>query len=69
MILPEKNGFEVLEEMRINKDLKNIPVMVMSNLGQEKDKARGRELGAVEYIVKSDYSMQEVVNLVKLHIK
>ena len=69
VILPEKNGFEVLEELKMNKDLKNIPVMIMSNLGQEKDKARGKELGAIEYIVKSDYSMQAVINLIKLHLK
>ena len=69
VILPEKNGFEVLEELKMNKDLKNIPVIIMSNLGQEKDKARGKELGAIEYIVKSDYSMQAVINLIKLHLK
>ena len=41
LILPRKNGFDVLIEMKRNKNTKNIPVIILSNLGQESDIKRG----------------------------
>jgi len=68
LIMPVKNGFEVLEELKMNDELKNIPVVILSNLGQDSDVARGKALGAVDYLIKTDWSMQEVVEKVKEHI-
>ena len=48
LILPKKSGFELLEEMRADPSISNTPVIIVSNLGQESDVKRGRELGAVE---------------------
>ncbi len=65
IVMPEKNGFEVLEEMKMNKGMKNIPVVIISNLGQESDIKKGKELGVLDYLVKTDHSMKEVVEKVK----
>lgn len=61
LIMPEKNGFEALEELKAGNNTKNIPVIILSNLGQENDIKKGRELGAVDYLIKSNYSIAEVV--------
>jgi two-component system alkaline phosphatase synthesis response regulator PhoP len=65
LILPRKNGFDVLTEMKNNPKIKNIPVIILSNLGQEMDIKEGMALGAKEYLVKSDVRLSEVVDKVK----
>lgn len=65
LILPKKNGFEVLQEISQDPQLSNIPVVIISNLGQESDIARGKELGAIEYYVKARLSIDDLVNKVK----
>lgn len=57
LILPKKSGFEVLEIMRDDPRLIKLPVMIVSNLGQESDIARGKELGAVAYFIKAKTSI------------
>lgn len=57
LILPKKSGFEVLEIMRDDPRLVKLPVMIVSNLGQESDIARGKELGAVAYFIKAKTSI------------
>jgi DNA-binding response OmpR family regulator len=54
--------------MKMDKDLKKIPVVILSNLGQESDIAQGKELGAVDYLVKSNFSMKQVIDKVKFYI-
>ncbi len=68
LIMPVKNGFEVLEEIKKDNEFKNIPIIILSNLGQDSDINRGKELGAVDYLIKSDWSIQGVVEKVKEHI-
>jgi len=68
LVMPGKNGFEVLEEMRMDEELKDIRVVILSNLGQETDVRKGKELGAVDYLIKTDWSMREVVEKVKYHL-
>ena len=65
LILPRKNGFDVLSEMKNNPKTKNIPVIILSNLGQELDIKEGLALGAREYLVKTEVRLSEVVNRVK----
>ncbi len=63
IILPGKSGFEVLEELRGDPRFqgKNMfPVIIISNLGQESDLERSRELGAVDYFVKARSSIDEI---------
>lgn len=58
MIMPKKDGFEVLESLSQDEYLKKIPVMVFSTLGQEQDVARAKALGAVDYINKSFFDFE-----------
>jgi len=69
LILPEKNGFEVLAEIKTDKRLAKIPVIILSNLCQEKDIQKGKSLGALEFYVKSDISLDEVVEGLKKYKK
>ena len=68
LMMPKKNGFEFLEEINKDESLKKIPIIVLSNLGQESDIKRCKELGAVDYLIKANFSMQEVVDRVKTHL-
>lgn len=62
LMLPTMDGFAVLETIRKRTDaLKDVPVIVVSNLGQEKDKERAKTLGATEYLVKAEVSVEEIV--------
>jgi DNA-binding response OmpR family regulator len=65
IILPRKNGFDVLIETKRNTATKKIPFIIISNLGQEPDIKRGISLGAKDYLVKTDISHSEVVEKVK----
>ena len=67
IILPKKTGFEVLEEIQMDPQLqsKKTPVMIISNLGQEEDIERGKELGVVEYFIKAKISIDDLVQKVK----
>ena len=68
VIMPEKNGFEVLEEIKKDNELKRVPVIILSNLGQDTDIQKGRELGAVDYLIKSNFSMGEVIEKIKKYL-
>jgi DNA-binding response OmpR family regulator len=69
LIMAGVNGFEVLEQMQNDQELRKIPVMILSNLGQESDVKKGKELGAVDYLVKSDFSMKQVIDKVRENLK
>jgi DNA-binding response OmpR family regulator len=62
LMLPTMDGFAVLESIRKRTDaLKSVPIIVVSNLGQDKDKDRAKALGATEYLVKAEVSIEEIV--------
>jgi CheY-like chemotaxis protein len=65
LILPVKDGFEVLADLRTMPAVSDIPVVVLSNLGQQHDIDRARQLGAIDFYVKSSLSIQEVVQKVR----
>lgn len=67
LIMPEKDGFAVLEFMQSNKIV--IPVLVASNLSQEDDLKRAKDLGAVDYFIKSNVSLQEIIGNIKKILK
>lgn len=69
LMLPKKDGFWVLEEVRKDKELSTMPVLVLSNLGQKTDQDRALGLGANEYLIKVDYSIQDIVEKVKGFLK
>lgn len=69
LMVPKKDGFGVLEDIKKNPELARIPVIVLSNLGQKVDQERAMALGANEYLVKVDYPIQEVINKVKEYLR
>ncbi|XOU94290.1 MAG: response regulator [Candidatus Kerfeldbacteria bacterium] len=68
LILPGMDGFLVLEEIKKDPLTENIPVVILSNLGQPADIERGKRLGAIDYLVKSDVSLLDLVAKVKKYI-
>lgn len=65
LILPEKSGFEVLEELKKSPETEKIPVIILSLLGEDEDIKRGLKLGALDYIVKSSHAVAEIVKKIK----
>ncbi|PIR05194.1 MAG: hypothetical protein COV57_00430 [Candidatus Liptonbacteria bacterium CG11_big_fil_rev_8_21_14_0_20_35_14] len=65
LILPKKSGFEVLEAIRNNPQIGNIPIVILSNLGQDSDVSKGKDLGAIEYFIKAKTSIDDLVGKVQ----
>lgn len=65
LILPQKNGFEVLEALKKDEKTKHIPIIILSNLEGNADIERALELGATTYLVKTNYRLEEVVEKIK----
>ncbi len=65
VLLPRKNGFEVLQTLKSDESLKSIPVVILSNLGQPEDVKKGRELGAIDYMVKVEFEPKQIVAKVR----
>jgi DNA-binding response OmpR family regulator len=66
--LPRMDGFEVMEEMNKNMALKRIPVIIISNSGQPVELDRALRLGAKDWLIKTEFDPQEVVNKVMKQI-
>lgn len=60
VLLPDMNGFAFLEECKRQRAYKDIPVIIISNLGQPDEIGRGLRLGATEYLIKSNVSPAEI---------
>ncbi|OGZ18015.1 MAG: hypothetical protein A2V72_02020 [Candidatus Nealsonbacteria bacterium RBG_13_37_56] len=66
LILPEINGFEVLARLKKNPNTFKIPVIILSNLGDEEKVEKGLKLGATDYLIKADLDPGEIVNRIEL---
>lgn len=64
VILPLMDGFEVMEKMQENPELKRIPVVIVSNSGQPVEIGRAKELGAKDWLIKTDFDPQELIEKV-----
>mgnify|MGYP001559412540 FL=1 len=65
LILPKKDGFEVLKELKGNSSTSRIPIIILSNLEGSADVMRAMELGSTTYLVKANYNLDEVVEKIK----
>lgn len=61
LILPGKSGFEVMEEINMDPAAPKIPILIISNLGQDSDIEKGKELGAVGYLIKARTSIDTLI--------
>lgn len=72
ILLPGKNGFEILEELKKSDQTKNIPVVILSNFGQKDEIEKGLKLGAEKYLIKATLTLDEILsevnNVLKSHI-
>lgn len=69
LIMPVMDGFEVLRLMKEDELLQTIPVVILSNLGQETDIEKGKSLGAEDYLVKADHTLDDVLCVIKKQLK
>jgi DNA-binding response OmpR family regulator len=65
IMLPDIDGFTILERMRSDSDLKDIPVILFSNLSHQDDIDKGYKLGASRYIVKSTVFLENLATEIK----
>lgn len=65
VMMPKKNGFDILRQIKQNEKLKNAPVVMLTNLAGQADAEKALSLGAVLYLVKSQYDPKQVVDKIK----
>ncbi len=65
ILMPNVNGFEVLEQLKASPDTKNIQVIMLSNLGQQTDIDKALKLGASQFLVKANTSPDEIVTKIE----
>lgn len=68
IILPMLDGFAVLEKIKADDSTKNIPVVLLTNLGTDEDRAKGERLGAVDYLVKANMTPEQVSKTIKKYL-
>lgn len=67
LIMPNMDGFETLEEAKKQKI--KVPFIVLSNLGQDEDIKKAKELGAKDYFIKSDIDLSQVIEKINAFLK
>jgi len=68
LIMPKKTGFEVLEQMKKDGVAVGTPVVVLSNLGQDDDVQKSLQLGAKDYVIKANTSIEDIVAKIQKYI-
>ncbi len=69
LILPGVDGFEVLSQIKKDPSTAQVPVLILSNLGQKDDIERGLKLGAVDYLIKAQFTPGEIVKKIAKILK
>ncbi|HEV7454491.1 MAG TPA: response regulator [Candidatus Saccharimonadales bacterium] len=62
LIMPRKDGFSTLEDIKKQENLRNIPVIITSNLGQQEEIDRVMAMGATDFITKSNLSLNDLID-------
>ncbi|MBU1292352.1 response regulator [Patescibacteria group bacterium] len=65
IVMPKMGGFELMEKVRLDEELKKIPIIIISNSGQPVELDRAKELGVRDWLIKTNFDPQEVVDKVK----
>jgi len=65
IVLPKKDGYEVIKTLKGDKKTKNIPIVVLTNLGGLSNMEKALALGAITYLVKGDYQLKEIMEKIK----
>lgn len=67
LLMPEMDGFEVLQHLKDNK-VDAPPIIITSNLSQDEDIQKAKELGAVDFLVKANSSLTDIIQKVRSHL-
>ena|SRR3990167_4323902 len=65
IVLPKMDGFEVLRQLKLDKNVKSVPVILLTNLSQKDEVNRGLSLGADDYLIKAHFMPSEVIKKIK----
>ncbi len=69
ILMPKMDGFMVLKELKADPKTQNIPVILLTNLGQKDDVTKGLKMGAADYLIKAHFKPSEIVEKVKKILK
>jgi CheY-like chemotaxis protein len=69
LLMPNIDGFEILSKLKADADLKKIPVLVLSNLGQKQEIEKAHELGAAKFVVKASIGLDGIIPEIKKIVK
>lgn len=69
LVLPGIDGYEVLGQLKKDTELAKIPILILSNLGRKEEIERGLNLGAVDFLVKARFDLDEIVDKIKQILK
>lgn len=65
LILPGIDGFEVLAKIKSDSEVSEIPIIILSNLGQKDDIEKGLNMGAVDYLIKAHFTPAEIIEKIR----
>ncbi len=65
VLLPKLDGFTILQILKKDEATKDIPVVLLTNLGQKEDVQKGLEMGAVDYLIKAHFTPGEIIEKIK----
>ena len=65
LILPGIDGFEVLDRIKSDPEVSEIPVIILSNLGQKDDIEKGLKMGAIDFLIKAHFTPAEIIGKIK----
>ena len=69
VIIPQLDGFSVLQKLKEDEKTKDIPVVMLTNLGTAEDQKKGKDMGAVDYMVKASFTPSQVSEKIKGYLK
>lgn len=69
LVLPNYDGFDILKKIRETEKIKDLPVIVFSNLSEDKDIKKANDLGATDFMVKSNFTLDELVERIAAILK
>lgn len=69
IVMPKKDGFVILQEIKSNQKWKHIPIILASNLGQKEDREKGMQLGASEFFIKTEFTLNDLIQKIDSILK
>jgi len=61
IVLPHMDGWDILQRLNTMDEMKDVPIVMLSNLGQKEEVEKGLRLGAAKYLIKAHYTPSEIV--------